>query len=89
VKAFFNESITLKLPSSMTQEDQVQTGINMLQSYIYTCLYDFVQFLFLLINHIYLSFSIKSFWYIGCRFSAYHSCLLNAKRRTVLESFYC
>jgi len=46
VKAFFNESITLKLPSSMTQEDQVQTGIDMLQSYIYTCLYDFIQQLF-------------------------------------------
>jgi len=46
VKAFFNESITLKLPSSMTQEDQVETGIDMLQNYIYTCLYDFIQQLF-------------------------------------------
>jgi len=38
VKAFFNENITLKLPSAVTPGDQVQTLLDILQNYIYTCL---------------------------------------------------
>ena len=38
VKAFFNENITLKPPNSLAPGAEVQTGIDMLQSYIYTCL---------------------------------------------------